>query len=185
MSGVALATLTQFASYVRRDLDAYDATTADLLVSAASDAVTDFCGWHIAPNQTETLTVDGSGTQIQPLPTLYLTGVTALTEAGTTVDVSRLDWSAHGVLQKRSGALWTSRRQGVVATVQHGLAAPPGWLVTMVCAMAARAFIGAPAVARESSGGEQVFYASGIGMVVLTDAERRMLGRIALPQGAA
>lgn len=183
---MAFATTTDLASYLRRDLDAYDATTADLLINAASALVTEHCGWHIAPAITETVTVDGSGNRVLALPTLYLTDVVTVTEAGVALDPTALDWSTHGLIEKRSGTAWTARRRGVVVVMTHGLDAAPGWLTTLVCAVAGRALQTPIGVEREQAGGEQVAYArdAPTGTVVLLDIERRMLDRLAIPAAA-
>lgn len=185
---MALATLEQFAGYLKRGLDQYDAYTAQQLLDGASAAVVEYCGWHIAPSVTETVTADGSGTTIQSLPTMHLTAVNEVTEVETELDVSTLDWSTYGVLEKQDGSWWTPRRRGVAAEITHGFAETPGWLVTLICAVAGRAFLAAPGVVQEAAGGESVTYAQpvvgGGGAVLLLPAEKAMLDRIAVP-GAA
>lgn len=181
-----LVTLTEVASFLKRDLDAYDAATAAQLVTATSDLVIEYCGWHITPSITETVTIDGSGNRVLALPTLYLTNLASVTEAGLALDVTTLDWSAHGIVVKRNGAAWTTRRRGVAAEMTHGLAAAPAWLKTLVCAVVGRALLTPVGVEREVAGGEQVMYArdAPAGTVVLLDVEQRMLDRLAIPAAA-
>lgn len=182
---MALVTLEDFAGFIRRDLDAADAYTAAMLLDGASELVTEYCGWHIAPSRADTLTADGSGVAIQPLPTLYMTELTALSESGTELSVDSVDWSVQGVLEKQSGGSWTGRRRGIVAEITHGFEEVPKWLGTLVCAIAGRALATPLGVTQESAGGESIGYATPYlvppGAVALLDLEKRMLDRIAVP----
>lgn len=81
---------------------------------AACGAVRSYCGWHVAPSITETITMDGSGGFIQTLPTLHLTAVTQVTNDG--VEVVNSEWSQKGMIRGR----WTAKFGGVVATIEHG-----------------------------------------------------------------
>lgn len=175
---MALVTLTQFAGWLQRGLDQYEAYTAQLAIDAVTGEVTDLCGWHIAPSLTETVTVDGSGSEVQGLPTLHLTALTSVTELGTAVDVADIDWSADGSLARRE-SWWTNRRRGVVAEIEHGYAATPPALVALICGASSRAMANPGGVVQERSGGESVTYtytASGTPSV-LTKQERRILER--------
>jgi hypothetical protein len=183
-----LVTIEQFAGYLKRDLDEFDAYSAQQLLDGAAAAVVEYCGWHIAPVLTETVTVDGSGTRIQPLPTLNLISLDAVAERGRPHDPGWIDWSVNGLLEKRSGGMWTARRRGVVAEITHGYAATPGWLLTLICALAGRAYITPAGIAQEAAGGESVTYAVSRTVppatVALLDIDRRMLDRIAIPRPA-
>lgn len=174
------------ASYLKQDLDEFDAYTAQLLLDGATEAVTEYCGWHIAPNIVETVVIDGSGTALQPVPTMWLTDLGSVSENGRTVPTSSVDWSSYGILEKRGGGLWTARRGGVEVRIAHGFDAAPAWLTTMICAVAGRAFLGNLGVVQESSSGESVTYASPTrgtgGTVILLPEEKRMLNRLALPK---
>lgn len=180
-----MVTVEQFAGYLQRSFDVYEAYTAEQLLAGASSLVQEYCGWHIAPSIAETVTVDGSGGPIQSLPTMRLTAVTSVVEAGTALEVADLDWSEYGIVEKQSTGWWTSRRRGLVAEITHGFDDTPGWLVTLICAAAGRAFLAAPGVVQEAAGGESVTYAQSSpgagGAVILLEQELRMLDRIALP----
>ena len=94
-------------------------------------SVRDYCGWHIAPEITETVTVDGSGTWAQLLPTLRLVDLLSITNAGDVV--ANPEWSASGVVR---GA-WIGRYRGVVAEMKHGYAAWPADLLGVMAELAA------------------------------------------------
>lgn len=95
-----------------------------------------YCGWHIAPNEEVTFTLDGSGATVQPLPTLRLTELTSVIDADSTVDVTTVEWSEAGFL--RRDAAWTSRLRGVVVDVTHGYATMPLDVQAVIDRLAAR-----------------------------------------------
>lgn len=79
----------------------------------AQSVIRGYCGWHIAPAVTETVTVDGSGGTIQSLPTLHLTALTITNDGRPVADP---EWSEVGVVRGN----WTSKFRGVEATMTHG-----------------------------------------------------------------
>jgi hypothetical protein len=99
--------------------------------SAAVASVRAYCGWHIAPEVTETLTVDGSGTSVQMLPTLRLVDLISITNAGSVV--TDPEWSTSGMVR----GCWTSRLRGVVAEMRHGFEEWPSDLVAVIAEMVA------------------------------------------------
>ena len=77
-------------------------------------SVREYCGWHIAPEVDEEVTVDGSGCAVQMLPTLRLVDLVSITNDGAAV--SNPEWSAAGFVR----GSWTCRLRGVTATMRHG-----------------------------------------------------------------
>lgn len=125
----------------------YVAARAEMQLGRAIQRVRDYCGWHIAGSVTETLTVDGSGSDTLDLPTLRLTAVLAVTEDGEVVDVDDIEWATAGYL-KRSTA-WTRKLRGVTAQVTHGYAEMPLSLAEVVMTAAARGLdVTSPGVVR-------------------------------------
>lgn len=182
-----LVTLDQFAGFLKREFDDFEAYTAQLMLDGAASATVEHCGWHIAPTITESVTVDGTGTLVQALPTMYMTNLISVNELGRAFDVSLVDWSENGLMEKRSGATWTGRRRGIATSIEHGYPSTPGWLTTLICAAAGRAFLGSLAISQETAGAESVAYAQpmrgvGGGTVLLTAPELRMLDRLAIPK---
>lgn len=162
------------------DLTAYQAGDPALLLTAAEAAVRTYCGWHIAPSRTDTLTVDGSGSSVLALPTLYLTAVASITEDGDAVDMTSVDWSTSGVLWRDRP--WSSRRRGVAATVTHGYAEPPAEVTAVVLAWAARAKTAPQGIRSETVGSMSVTYTDGV--VMFAAEERAILDRYRIPNGA-
>ena len=87
----------------------------------AVDAIRRYCEWHVAPEVTEAVTVDGPGGTLLALPTQHLTGLSDVTSDG--VAVAAPEWSTSGVV--RSGG-WSRKLRGVAATITHGFDALPG-----------------------------------------------------------
>ena len=107
---------------------------------AACAAVRGYCGWHIAPSVTESVTVDGSGTEIQPLPTLHLTALNSITNDGVAVDAP--EWSEAGMVR---GACWSSKFRGVVADMTHGYDSCPPEILGVLAEAADRGVVGSAA----------------------------------------
>lgn len=117
--------------------------------ASAVGAIRDYCGWHIAPEVEETLTVDGPGGHLLVLPTQHVVSVASITNDGTVV--TDPEWSASGLV--RGG--WSSRFRGVVVTMKHGFEEWPAELAAAAQDMVAIA--GRDGVTSvTSSGGHQV-----------------------------
>lgn len=87
----------------------------------AEAEVRGFCGWHIAPSRTETVTVEGDGGAVLLLPSLHVTAVSEiLDEDGDAV--TDFKWRRSGVL--RGGVRWAAGREYKV-TFTHGHPAVP------------------------------------------------------------
>lgn len=73
-----------------------------------------YCGWHVAPVITETITVDGPGNDVLCLPTLRLLDLTDVLNDTTPVTP---EWSQAGFARR---CWWTGKLRGVTATLTHG-----------------------------------------------------------------
>ena len=94
---------------------------------AACAAVRLYCGWHIAPVVTETLTLDGPGGTLLRLPSARVVNVLSVTNFGTVID--QPEWSSDGMIRAHC---WTERFRGVVVELTHGLdECPPDVLEVM------------------------------------------------------
>jgi len=135
----------------------------DQLCVAASARVRAYCGWRIAPSTAEVFTVNGSGTYRQLLPTMFLTAVSSVTDSGTVLDLTVIDWSTEGWLewgqytaayQRPYGypGYFSRRPRGVVASVTHGYTETPDDVKMLVCTMVARQAASPAGVLREQAG---------------------------------
>lgn len=167
------------------DLVAYRAGDPDMALAAAEALVRSYCGWHIAPSRTETVTVDGSGAQVQPLPTLHLTALTSVTEDDDQiVDLAQVRWSDAGYLWRRD-CHWTRRLRGVEAAIEHGYAEVPADVQSVVLSVAARSVASPDGVVRQQAGTFSVTYSQAAfnvaGGVALLAHERAILDRYRIP----
>lgn len=99
-----------------------DYPDAEAQLDAALAAVRRYCGWHIFPEVTETLLVDGSGGAQLHLPTLRIVDLHEVRElAGDSWATSTVTWSSAGMLRKRHGR-FTDEWRGVEVALTHGFA---------------------------------------------------------------
>jgi hypothetical protein len=121
-------------------------------VLAAEDQVRDYCGWHIAPSRTETLTLDGTGTAILLLPTVYVTAITSIVENGVTILGTPnygYTWSEGGLVE-RIGAYWTWKRRAISITLTHGYPVCPASVRREVARLAAASYATPAPLSQES-----------------------------------
>ncbi|QDQ97977.1 hypothetical protein [Tomitella fengzijianii] len=121
------------------EVDADDHTRRQL--AAITTAIRNRCGWHIAPVITEDLTLDGPGGYDLALPTLRLEDIEQITDAGTTIESP--EWSRLGNVRKPDRRPWSTRYQGITATIRHGFDAPAD-LALLIAELVAQA-VNAPA----------------------------------------
>lgn len=133
------------------DLDDYRSGDDATLVRQAQGTVRRYCGWHIAPEVTETLTLNGSGSRSLWLPSLYVTDIGSITDCGTTVDADDYDWSANGYVQRRTGC-WTFRARQIVVDLTHGYEEIPDELIGVAVSLAARRASSPAGYKRETTG---------------------------------
>lgn len=146
---------------------------------AAIGEIRGYCGWHIAPSVTETVTLDGSASGVILLPTLRLTAApTVVSVDGTTVEAENLQWSERGVVRFLRHA--TTKLRGVVMTITHGYTDFPPELLAVARDMALQdGRIGASGM---TSGPHQIqFGVTGAGVqagaVGTSDLQRRVIDR--------
>lgn len=145
---------------------------SDAMVDAAVGSVRGEAGWHIAPEVTETLTVDSDGGTILPLSSLKVAAVTGVRDVtGDTPEVLT-GWTLRrsGVLERRSG--WPKRRT-IEVDVTHGHAETPPELLPVI-ADVARMLQRGGRVTQESLGSRSVSMAN-------TDPMSAVLARFKIP----
>lgn len=150
----------------------------DRLLASASKVIRKFCRWHIAPAMDVTMVVDGSGARDLMLPTLALNSIASIVEDGTALVLPELEWTANGWLRKPAGR-WTTKLQGVTATVNHGFDDVDD-LVELTCRIAARSAVTPAGVVREQALTQSVQYATAGGVALMAD-EKADLALYRLP----
>lgn len=131
-------------------------------IEAASDQIRREAGWHIAPQITETLTVESDGGRVLMLPTMHLASVTAvrqLNDDGTTTALT--DWRGHVTPQFKAGILVRSIGWPLGAVLEvdvvHGYETTPKSLLPVLAARC-QGFSKDGTVRQESLGSRSVSY---------------------------
>lgn len=148
----------------------------DAVVDAAVAALRGHAGWHIAPEVTETVTVDGSDTRLQVLPTLWLTSVTEVRDVSGTTPVVLGDWRAAraGMLRRPGG--WPRGFLTVEADITHGHEQTPADLLSVVAGYCQLA-LADPEIMQESLGSWSVTARD-----VLSSMQSETLERFTIPR---
>lgn len=154
-----------------------------LLLAAAEAAVRAYCGWHIAPQRTEDVVVNGNGSTVLPLPTMHLADVHTITEAGQPVVLDAVQWSTAGYLFRT--APWTAALRGVTVNITHGYDEVPPEVQAVVLSVAARAAASPEGMVRQQVGSVSLSFAQSSanvsGGVAVFDHEQAVLDRYRLP----
>lgn len=109
-------------------------------IEQAEAMVRGYCGWHISPSQTDTVTIYPDASGVLMLPSLYVTVVTSVTEVGyPALDVTDYRFDTNGVLRRISPWYWYSTAPAVTVTFTHGYTQPPADVTAVVQALAIRA----------------------------------------------
>lgn len=133
------------------DIDSTDPLDA---AEQASRIVRDYCGWHIAPSLTVTLTLDSDGGNLLLLPTLKLTDVAEVIADGCTLDVENdLRWSELGVIELRRHRRFPQGYRTVQVAMTHGWATVPASLIAKCVSVAERVQSRTGVTTQETVGG--------------------------------
>jgi len=166
------------------------ATTGDLTklmsgdeaasVRQAQRAVRNYCGWHIAPVVTETLKLDGDGSNLLFLPTLKIETIVSVITDGRVVDLTQVDDSTAGFLELAAGC-WSPRPGKTFVVLEHGYESAPEDVVGVVVSAAARQLDSPAGRTREQAGGVNVGFAlTGVGVsggIALLEHEKAILDK--------
>lgn len=90
----------------------------EFFLNAANRAIRAYCGWHVAPIITETLTLDGNGDRTLLLPSLRIREIITATSDGVDVtDRVRVSKRA-GMIE--IGGCWSRKLGGIEIELEHG-----------------------------------------------------------------
>lgn len=154
----SFATVAELSAFVGKDIDAND-PTAELALSLASDAVRAYCRQSIDAN-TETITVQGSGSTLLLLPETPVTAVTEVKVDGETVAATLYSFTRYGALYRTSG-LWPGITKSVEVTYTHGHEDIPGAVKAATLSVAARVLDSPAGIRQEAIGAYSVTYTNG------------------------
>lgn len=153
-----------------------DTARVTALIAQASKRVRKHCRWHIYPSlANDSLTVDGSGTAVLDLPTLYVASVASVVENGVTlVAGTNYEWADYGCLFRIDGQEWTKKKRGVVVTLTHGFDTLPEDVEGVVAEMVSAALEASFGTTSDSGEGiSAVYLGNGIS---ISAAQRQALG---------
>lgn len=153
------------------------------LTAAASQAVRDYCGWHVTPCVSQELVLDGTGHGKIFLPTKRLKEVHRLEVDGQAVTDFR--FSEDGWITLSCG-IFPRKERVVKVEIHHGFEAadPAAVVVGNIVARAKMSPTGT--VIQQRAGTQSVTFASSGGQVVgfgLLEAEKQMLAPYRLEWG--
>lgn len=130
--------------------------------------IREYCEWHVAPEVTETVTLDGPGGRLLLLPTQRVSDVIEVVNNGKTV--TDPEWSASGMVR---GSCWSSKFRGVSVTLTHGYEMWPDDLTKVALEVISSASYAG--VTQVTSGSHQVSFEAS-----LTSSQRATLNRYRL-----
>lgn len=116
-----------------------DGEDAEFFLTAAEQAVRDYCGWHIAGSKTvedKRFRVGERGLLI--IPTMHLTDVAEITVGGRQLDADEYDWEPSGVITRRCPS-WPTVNPWVTVTFTHGYEECPASVAMVVLELASLA----------------------------------------------
>lgn len=163
------------------ELVAYQAGDAQILIDQATASVRTYCGWHITPVVTETVTVPGLGqtftatrTKVLFLPSLHVVLVTSVLRDGVLVPAAEYAVDPAGLLVHVSA--WSPSVASVAVTMTHGYVEAPD-VAAVIMARVSRVQSTPGSAVRVQAGPFSEQYQSGTGF---TDDELVTLDRYRL-----
>lgn len=171
----ALMTVDEFKTATGGAMASTDAQI-EWALSAVSQVVRDFCGWHVSPALACTFTGYGEG-RFFKLPVMGVVSVDALSVKGAALAADAYEWSDTGLIRLACGCFPRAWR-AVTADFTAGYECA-GALGAVVVQMAANALAAAPGVREEHAGQVGISYnqtANGVsGGVRLLESDRALL----------
>lgn len=152
----------------------------ETLIAGATDAIRLWCGWHVAPVLTETLTLDAEGSASLRIPTGRLITATGLKVDGAPVPDDVWDYSMAGMIRLRRG-VFPDRFRAVEVTITHGYERAPA-LAAVITRSVLSACASPMGATREQAGSISATWARA-GMT-LSDTDRRELAAYRLQNWA-
>ena len=171
-------------TFTKGRLDHDDEETQRQL-DAALAAARAYCGWHVSPVLVDQeITLDGPTTShLLVLPTLKMTELSEVTEDEVAIELTDLNWSVRGLIQKKSGHWWSQMFGSIVVVFSHGYtsANAQDFESAIFSAIARGAF------STETSPrviGPFQYSDTGAAGALFTDSERAILDRYSLEKSA-
>lgn len=135
-------------------LSAFNAKDANQALNAAVKTVQSYCGWVIAPTVTgATATVWSRDGRTVALPTLMLTGLTALSQNSVSISTTNVTFETFGIVRLNTTVDSFSKDYQVSLTYDHGYASFPEDVEDTILQVAQRALTDTRGIVPRTSGG--------------------------------
>ena len=142
-------------------------------INAASQAIRNYCGWHVCPSLTCTANPVGGAT-VARLPAAYVSSITSVSENG--VAVTDYEWRKDGLLKREYP--WTSKYDAIEVVYKAGydVSAVPD-LVEAVCSIVSGVLAVSAGVTAESADGVSISYSASAASIAagLTSTQKAAL----------
>ena len=144
---------------------------------AASQAIRNYCGWHISPSVKCTAYPEG-GAVVAKLPAGYVSEIVAITENGSELSSDDYEWRRDGLLKRAFPHKWSSKWDSITAEYMAGYEAEavPD-LVEAICAITTGVMSVSAGVISESADGVSISYSQSASSIAagLTAAQKSAL----------
>lgn len=144
---------------------------------AASQAIRNYCGWHICPSLKCTAYPVGGGL-VAKLPAGYVSAVSKVTEDDIELDAGLYQWRKDGLIRKNASRLWSDDWDSIEVeyTAGYDTAAVPD-LIEAVCSITMGVLSVTAGVMSESADGVSISYNNSASSVAasLTTARKSAL----------
>lgn len=129
-------------------------------VAAASQAVRNYCGWHITPSMDCVCYPIADG-KLLKIPAGYVSAISSVTEDDTELESGQYEWRHDGLMRRCSFRFWSRLWDGIKVeyTAGYDAEAVPD-LVEAVCAIAAGVLAVSAGVTSESADGVSISYSA-------------------------
>ena len=151
---------------------------AEAAIKAASQAIRNYCGWHICPSMKCQAYPVGGGI-VTKLPAAYVSAISGITEDGTELTAGTdYEWRRDGLLKRKRPHRWSDSWDGIVVeyTAGYSAEAVPD-LAEAVCAIAAGVLAVSPGVTSESADGVSISFSANAASIAasLTSQQKKAL----------
>lgn len=131
---------------------------AQAALEAATAAIRNECGWHIAPNLECTAALTARG-RLCKLPAKLVTAVASVSEDGAELAAGQYEWRADGLMRRACFRNWTQSWGGVAVNYSAGFEPDAVPDLLGACCRIAEAVMAVPVgVSQETAGGVNVSY---------------------------
>ena len=156
----------------------YKNTRTEAALKAASQAIRNYCGWHICPSL-DCIAYPVGGDIITKLPAAYVSSIMSVTEDGTELTERKdFEWRRDGLMKRARPHKWSCSWDGIEVEYTAGFSAEavPD-LAEAVCTIVAGVLAVSAGVTSESADGVSISYSANAASIAagLTSQQKKAL----------